>query len=163
MEKDKFISVIKDNRKLIFKVCYSYCSNSEDRKDLQQDIIIQLWNSFTRFDGRVKVSTWVYRIALNTAISFYRKDHKHKENTVLIDNSIISLPVFEPDSEEDEKIALLYRYIERLNEMDKALILLFLEDNSYREIAEILGITETNVATKISRVKKNLKEQINNI
>ena len=162
MEKDKFISVIKDNKNLIFKICYSYCSNSEDRKDLQQEILIQLWNSFTKFDGRVKISTWIYRIALNTAISFYRNDCKHKEKTVRIDASIISLSIFESDSEQDEKVALLYKFIERLNEMDKALILLYIDDNKYNDIAEILGISVTNVATKISRVKKNLKEQFNN-
>ncbi len=162
MEKDKFISVIKDNQNLIFKICYSYCSNSEDQKDLQQEILIQLWNSFRKFDGRVKISTWIYRIALNTAISFYRKDSRHKEKTVTIDASIISLSIFEPDSKHDEKITLLYKFIERLNEMDKALILLYLDDNSYKDMAEILGISETNVATKISRVKKHLKEQFSN-
>jgi RNA polymerase sigma-70 factor (ECF subfamily) len=159
VEKDKFISVIKDNQNLIFKICFSYCTNSEDRKDLQQEIMIQLWNSFTKFDGRVKISTWIYRIALNTAISFYRKDCRYKEKTVSIDASIISISIFESDSEQDEKITLLYNFIEHLNEMDKALILLYLDNNSYNEIAEILGISETNVATKISRVKKNLKEQ----
>ena len=162
MEKDKFISVIKDNQNLIFKICYSYCSNSEDQKDLQQEILIQLWNSFRKFDGRVKISTWIYRIALNTAISFYRKDNKLKKRTFTIDASVISLSNFEPDSEHDEKIILLYKFIERLNEMDKALILLYLDDNSYKDMAEILGISETNVATKISRVKKNLKEQFSN-
>lgn len=159
MEKEKFISVIKDNQNLIFKICYSYCKDSEDRKDLQQEIMIQLWNSFTKFDGRVKISTWIYRIALNTAISFYRKDCIYKEKTVSIDASIISISIFESDSEQEEKITLLYNFIEHLNEMDKALILLYLDNNSYKEIAEILGISETNVATKISRVKKNLKEQ----
>ncbi|MCK9290450.1 MAG: sigma-70 family RNA polymerase sigma factor [Bacteroidales bacterium] len=162
VEKDNFIAVIKDNQSLIFKICYSYCSNPEDRKDLQQDIIIQLWNSFTKFDGRVKISTWIYRIALNTAISFYRKDRKNKEKIVSMDTSLISLPVFGPNVEQDERITLLYKYIENLNEIDKALILLLLEDKSYREIADILGITLTNVATKISRVKKNLKKQFNN-
>ena len=162
MEKDKFLSVIKDNQNLIFKICYSYCSNPEDRKDLQQEILIQLWNSLRKFDGRVKISTWIYRIALNSAISFYRKDSKHREKTVTIDASIISLSIFESDSEQEEKITLLYKFIECLNEMDKALILLYLDDNSYKDIAEILGISETNVATKISRVKKNLKEQFSN-
>jgi RNA polymerase sigma-70 factor (ECF subfamily) len=163
VEKDKFISVIKENQNLIFKICYSYCKYPEDRQDLQQEIMIQLWNSFTKFDGRVRISTWIYRIALNTAISFYRKDCIYKEKTVSIDASIISLSVFEPDYEHDEKITLLYKFIECLNEMDKALILLYLDDNSYKEIAEILGISETNVATKISRVRKNLKVKfINN-
>ena len=162
MGKDKFFSVVKNNQNLIYKICYSYCSNSEDRKDLQQEIMIQLWNSFTKFDGRVKISTWIYRIALNTAISFYRKDCRNKENTASIEDSIIFLSGSESESEQDEKIDLLYKFIGRLNAMDKALILLYLDDNSYKEIAEVLGISETNVATKISRVKKNLKEQINN-
>ena len=162
VEKEKFISVIKDNQNLIFKICYSYCSNAENRKDLQQEILIQLWNSFPKFDGRVKISTWIYRIALNSAISFYRNDCKHKDKKRSIDASIISLSNFESDSEQDEKIVMLYQFIERLDEMDKALILLYLDDNKYKDIADILGITETNVATKISRIKKNLKEQFNN-
>ena len=162
MEKDKFISVIKDNQNLIFKICYSYCSNPENRKDLQQEILIQLWNSFSKFDGRVKISTWIYRIALNTAISYYRNDCKHKDKKIPIDASIISFPNFELDSEQDENIVMLYQFIERLNEMDKALILLYLDDNKYNEIADVLGISETNVATKISRIKKSLKEQFSN-
>ncbi len=161
MEKDKFISVIKDNQKLIFKICYSYCSNPENRRDLQQEILMQLWNSFSKFDGRVKISTWIYRIALNTAISYYRNDSKHKDKNVTIDASIISLSNFEYDSsEQDEKIAMLYKFIDGLNEMDKALILLYLDDNKQKEIADILGISETNVATKISRIKKVLKNNL---
>jgi RNA polymerase sigma factor (sigma-70 family) len=162
VEKDKFISVIKDNQNLIYKICYSYCSNSENRKDLQQEILMQLWNSFSKFDGRVKISTWIYRIALNTAITFYRNDCKHKDKKVTIDASIISLSYFESDSEQDENIVKLYHFIERLDEMDKALILLYLDDNKYKDIADILGISETNVATKISRIKKNLKEKFCN-
>lgn len=163
MEKDEFISVIKDNQRLIYKVCYSYCSNPENRKDLQQEILMQLWNSSSKFDGRVKISTWIYKIALNTAIFFYRNDCKHKDKKVTIDASIISLSNFESDgSDIDEKIVMLYQFIEHLNEMDKALILLYLDDNKYKDIADIIGISETNVATKINRIKKNLKEQFSN-
>jgi len=162
VEKDKFISVIKDNQKLIYKICISYCPNPENRKDLQQEILIQLWSSFSKFDGRVKISTWIYQIALNTAISFYRGDCKHKDKKMTIDASIISLSYFEQESEQDENIVMLYHFIERLDEMDKALILLYLDDNKYKDIADILGITETNVATKISRIKKNLKDQFSN-
>lgn len=162
VEKDKFISVIKDNQCLIYKICYSYCSNPENRKDLQQEILVQLWNSFLKFDGRVKISTWIYKIAINTAISYYRNDCKHIDKNVPIDASIISISNFETDSEQDENIIMLYKFIERLNEMDKALILLYLDDNKYKEIADILGISETNVATKISRIKNNLKKQFSN-
>jgi RNA polymerase sigma factor (sigma-70 family) len=162
VEKDKFISVIKNNQRLIYKICYSYCSNPENRKDLQQEILVQLWNSFSKFDGRVKISTWIYKIALNTAIFYYRNDCKHNNKKVPIDASIISLSNFESDAEQDQNIVMLYQFIECLNEMDKALILLYLDDNKYKEIADILGISETNVATKISRIKNNLKEQLRN-
>ena len=162
MDKEKFITVVKDHQNLIFKICYSYCSNSDNRKDLQQEILMQLWNSFTKFDGRVKLSTWIYRIALNTAISYYRNDSKHSEKKVSIDASVISLSDFEYVPDQDQNIAILYEFIGNLNPMDKALILLYLDDNKYKDIAEILGISETNVATKISRIKKVLKEQCNN-
>ena len=163
MEKDKFISVIKDNQKLIFKICYSYCSNQETRKDLQQEILLQLWSSFSKFDGRVKISTWIYRIALNTAISFYRYDCKHSDRLESLDELIISISNFEIETEKDENISMLYHFIEQLDKLDKALILLYLDDNKYRDIADILGISETNVATKISRIKKRLKEHFCNI
>lgn len=163
MEKDKFISIIKDNQNLIYKICCSYCSNPENRKDLQQEILIQLWNSFSKFDGRVKISTWIYRIALNTAISFYRHACNQKNKKEMIDASVISLSGSGTETEYGANIELLYRFIDCLDEMDKALILLYLDDNKYKDIAEILGITETNVATKISRIKKKLKEQFCNI
>jgi RNA polymerase sigma factor (sigma-70 family) len=162
VERDKFISILKDNQHLIFKICYSYCSNPENRKDLQQEILLQLWKSFSKFDGRVKLSTWIYRIALNTAISFYRNDYKHNSKKVSIDASIISPFYFENIQEQDENIAILYQFIENLKEMDKAVILLYLDDNNYKDIAEILGISETNVATKINRIKNILREQLRN-
>jgi RNA polymerase sigma factor (sigma-70 family) len=162
VEKEAFISIIKDNQKLIYKICYSYCPNPDNRKDLEQEILIQLWNSFKRFDGRVKITTWMYRIALNTAISFYRNDSKISKKTVSIDASIITLSQHEYNSETDEQIQMLYKFIEKLNELDKALILLYLDDNKYKDIADVLGISETNVATKISRIKQSLKSQFNN-
>lgn len=163
MEKEKFISVVKENQKLIYKICYSYCSDPENRKDLQQEILIQLWNSFTKFDGRVKISTWIYRIAMNTAISYYRNDNKHTSRNVPLDTAIISLSDNHYNPDQDQQVALLYKFIGKLNEIDKALILLYLDDNKYRDIADVLGITETNVATKISRIKKTLKEQFKNV
>jgi RNA polymerase sigma factor (sigma-70 family) len=162
VERDKFISVIKDHQNLIFKICYSYCKNPENRKDLQQEILMQLWSSFLKFDGRVKISTWIYKIALNTAILYYRNDCKYNDKKGTIDASIISLSNFETDSEQDENILMLNQFIERLNKMDKALILLYLDEYKYKDIADIIGISETNVATKISRIKKSLKEQFSN-
>lgn len=160
LEKDKFISVIRENQNLIFKICYSYCTNPENRKDLQQEILIQLWRSFSKFDGRVKISTWIYKVALNTAIFYYRSDSKHTSKRVPLDVSIIALS--NSDSEMDENVVMLYKFIERLHDLDKALILLYLDDHKHKDIAEILGLSETNVATKISRIKKTLREQFSN-
>lgn len=159
MEQDKFIAIIRENQNLIYKVCYSYCSDEECRKDLQQEVLIQLWKSFSKFDGRVKISTWIYRIALNTAISFYRKDRKHQDKKVRLDDAIISLPEPSPNAEKDENLILLRTFISQLGEVDKALILLYLEDAPYAEISDILGISESNVSTKIGRIRRKLKKQ----
>lgn len=162
VDKEKFIVIIKEHQALIYKVCCSYCLDAESRNDLQQDILLQLWAALDKFDGRVKMSTWIYRIALNTAISFYRKNKKHHEKKTSIDESVISLPAIEIDYQQKENIQLLYQFINKLNDFDKALILLYLDDYSHEEIAEILGITKTNVATKIGRIKQVLKNQFSN-
>jgi RNA polymerase sigma-70 factor (ECF subfamily) len=161
VQKDQFVSLIRENQNLIFKICNSYCADPENRKDLQQEILIQLWKSFAKFDGRVKISTWMYKVALNTAIFYFRNNSKHDNNKVPLDATIISLAHTEPEPELDERIMLLNKFIGQLNELDKALMLLYLDDNKQKDIAEILGLSETNVATKISRIKKTLKEQFN--
>ena len=159
MSKDKFIAIIKDNQNLIYKVCYTYCYNTDLRKDLEQEILLQLWRSFSNFDGRVKVSTWMYRIALNTAISFLRNDKKFENQKLSFDESIITFPTNEYETEQDENVSLLYEFINLLSEFDKALILLYLDNFKYKEISAVLGISESNVATKMQRIKNNLKSQ----
>lgn len=162
MNKEQFISIVRENQNLIYKTCFSYCQNTESRKDLQQEILIQLWKSFEIYDGRVKISTWIYRVALNTAISFYRRESKVKKKVTTLNDEIIHLPDNYENSQQ-ENISMLYRFIDEMNELDRALILLYLDDYKYQEIVDILGITETNVATKISRIKKKLKEKFNDI
>ncbi len=162
MDREQFISIIKEHQPLIYKICYTYCREPEDRKDLQQEVMLQLWHSFKHFDGRVKITTWMYKVALNTSISFYRSERKHQDKRLPINEEIISLPD-EDDLPEKENIRMLYQLINQMNDLDKALILLYLDDNKYKDIADILGITETNVATKISRLKQHLKEQFNNL
>jgi len=120
---------------------------------------MQLWNSFGKFDGRVKVSTWIYKVALNTAISFFRNSSKTNKKVVHLDSSIFSITNNDDDEQLNENINTLKKLIDKLNEFDKAVILLYLGNNKYSEISEILGISETNVATKISRIKTVLKEQ----
>ncbi len=165
-KKEKFIKTIDDHKKIIYKIVNSYCQNKEDRKDLEQEIIIQLWNSFDNYNNDYKYSTWMYRIALNVAISFYRKEKKWSiKNDFYSEESIFKNE--EETSEEqtglDYHLKLLQEFIHNLNELNKALILLYLEEKSYDEIAEILGITKTNVATKISRIKLKLKKEFQNI
>jgi len=161
-KKDIFITTIDTHKKIIYKIVNSYCKNSEDRKDLEQEIIIQLWNSFDRYNTEYKYSTWMYRIALNVAISFYRKEKKWSAKSDFYNEESIFSIVEEKSKEETEldyHLKLLQEFIHNLNELNKALMLLYLEEKSYEEIAEILGITTTNVATKISRIKLKLKNE----
>lgn len=160
-KKDEFLATIDRHKKIIYKVVNSYCKNKEDRKDLEQEIIIQLWNSFDKYNAEYKYSTWMYRIALNVAISFYRKEKKWLViNDFYNEDSIYSIAdQNENKTELDHNIKLLQEFINRLNELNKALMLLYLEEKPYDEIAEILGISKTNVATKISRLKLKLKKE----
>ncbi len=160
-KKETFITTIDTHKKIIYKIVNSYCQNKEDRKDLEQEIIIQLWNSFDKYNAEYKYSTWMYRIALNVAISFYRKEKKWSvKNDYYNENSIYNIAdENENETELDYNIKLLQEFINNLNELNKALMLLYLEEKPYDEIAEILGITKTNVATKISRLKLKLKKE----
>jgi RNA polymerase sigma-70 factor (ECF subfamily) len=152
-----FLSVINLNKGIIFKVANSYCKNPDNRNDLVQEIIIQLWKSFDNYKKQYELSTWMYRIALNVAISFYRKDKKDL-STPLTEN-IIALVQEEEPGELEENVRLLYQFIDELDELNKALMLLFLEQKSHKQMAEVLGISETNVATKLSRIKDKLKKK----
>ena len=156
MKQEEFIAIIKDHQKLIYKVCNAY-GNTQNQKDLEQEILIQLWTSLDKYDGRVKMSTWIYKIALNTAISQYRKSLVEKKKQSTIDESLFSFADY--DFEVDQHIKLLYQFIEKLNYLDKAIILLYLDNYKYQEISEIIGISKTNVASKINRIKTKLKKQ----
>ncbi len=164
-EKEKFIRIIKENKRIIYKVIYSYCKDSEDRKDLEQEIIIQLWKSLKSYDEKYKLSTWIYKIAMNVAISHYRKDLKRKTNNTTLDEAIFQIEEEDFTEKQRSQSELLYRFINQLDPLCKAIMILYLDDNSYKDISEIIGITETNVGTKINRTKKQLKEwflQLNN-
>ncbi|MDQ6761173.1 MAG: sigma-70 family RNA polymerase sigma factor [Bacteroidota bacterium] len=155
---DNFLKLIESNKKIIFKICNSYCHNNIEREDLAQEIIYNLWKSGDSFNEDYKFSTWMYRVALNVAISFYRKENKRQtitlnEHVLNIEDKVSSL------TESEENINLLQKFINELKELDRALIILYLEEKTYNEIAEILGISETNVATRISRCKEKLKQK----
>ena len=161
-DKEAFLQLVQDNQRIIYKICNSYCSNASDREDLAQEIIYQLWKSGNSFNADHSFSTWMYRVALNVAISFYRK--KKNGSVISIHENDIDLPDKASTSDElEENIAQLQQFISELKELDRALMLLYLEAKSYQEIAEILGISETNVATKISRIKETLKQKFSNL
>ena len=158
MDKEQYITIINQHRSLIYKVCHSFCPDPDNRKDLEQEILIKIWNGLKKFDGRVKLSTWIYRIALNTAISFYRSDKKQSRR-FSAELAFCLQDTSDEDMEYRHNVELLYSFIDELKELDKAVILLYLDNIKYAEISSILGITETNVATKINRIKKQLKEK----
>ncbi|PWT98787.1 MAG: RNA polymerase subunit sigma-70 [Bacteroidetes bacterium] len=155
----EFSDFIEAHKKIIFKVCNSYCSNPEDRKDLAQEIVFQIWKSFEKYNDKYKISTWIYRIALNVAISFYRHKKRRLENFTPINDSILEYAA--PDENGNQlQLKTLHESIEKLDPLNRALMILYLDDNSYKEISEILGISESNVATKLNRIKQKLKQQL---
>ena len=157
-DQEPLLNLILENRKIIYKICHAYCRNPEDKKDLEQEIIVQLWHSAYKYDEQFGLSTWIYRIALNVAISFLRREKCRKKRLSPVDQQIIECVADEAESHElDGDIAQLYRFINQLDELNRALILLYLDDHTYAEIAAILGISHSNVATKISRIKQQLR------
>lgn len=158
-----FLSVIQTHKGILYKVANAYCQDPEDRKDLIQEITVQLWKSFDNYSDQYKYSTWIYRIALNVAISFYRKESHRKHVSDKLDDGILNFADPDSSAETDENIRFLQQFIAGLKELDKALMLLYLEEKSHREIAGIMGISETNVTTKIGRIKKVLKQKFSNI
>ena len=159
-DKEEFIKSLEEYKGIINKISFAYTNNINDRNDLKQEILIQLWKSYPKFNHKSKLSTWIYRVALNTAISNLRKT-KRKIREVELSEQHYQIPDSDNKTELNENIKTLYELIYRLNELERAIILLYLEDQSYSEIAGIVGISETNVATKLSRIKLKLKNQFN--
>jgi RNA polymerase sigma-70 factor (ECF subfamily) len=156
--RDNFLKLILENKRIIIKICNSYCANKNYREDLAQEITFHLWKSGDHFNAGQKFSTWMYRVALNVAISFYRKEKTAIPSRSFADGFADIEDKSDGADAVEENITLLQLFINELNELDKALMILFLEEKSYAEIADILGISETNVATKISRIKKRIKQ-----
>lgn len=157
-KEEKFVQIIKEHEGILFKITTVYTDNGDDQKDLYQDIVFQLWKSFDSFRNESKISTWMYRIALNTALTRLNKS-KRKGHSVPIDQVILKQTDYY-DTEFEERIKLLYQHIKQLNVLEKGLMLLLLEGKKYEEIAEITGLSPSNVGTKISRIKQKLKKQI---
>ncbi|QEC69772.1 sigma-70 family RNA polymerase sigma factor [Panacibacter ginsenosidivorans] len=162
-DKQAFTQLIQDNKGIIFKVCNAYCANIHDREDLAQEIIYNVWKSWSGFDNSHKFSTWMYRIALNVAISSYRKQSRNTSTISIDANEKEIADTTERHDAATENTLLLEQFINELNTLDRALMLLYIDGKSYAEIAVILGITETNTATKINRIKNNLKQKVSGL
>jgi RNA polymerase sigma factor (sigma-70 family) len=148
----RFENLLKNHERILFKVVSLYAARTEDRRDLVQEIRVQLWRAFGSYDERRSFSTWMYRIALNVAISSVRRQ---KTAPMKLEDVQIAVPFAPPD----ERVQFLQNFMAGLDEINRALLALYLEEHSYAEIAEILGISETNVATKISRLKQKIRKE----
>ncbi len=156
--KQEFIGIIKENEALIYKVARVYTNNKEDEQDLYQEIVYQLWKSFDSFRKEAKISTWMYRIALNTSIAYLHKEKK-KGNHIPIHETELNRADTE-DAFKEEQVQSLYTVIKELNTIEKAIILLYLEGKTYDEIAGITGFTVTNVGTRLGRIRQKISSQI---
>jgi RNA polymerase sigma-70 factor, ECF subfamily len=156
----RFEALLSQHKGIVFKIAHTYCRNSEDQRDLAQEIYTQLWRSFPAFDDRRRFSTWMYRIALNVAIS-YRRSAGYRERFVesVDDVALATFPAFRTP-EPDARVRDLYRVIDQLDDLHRALVLLYLEGRDHAETADILGISETNVATKLSQLKLRLRRTL---
>jgi RNA polymerase sigma-70 factor (ECF subfamily) len=159
LEKE-FLQIITENQGIIHKVCSIYCDLEEDRRDLFQEILVQLWKSYPSFRSESKFSTWMYRVALNTAITSFKKDKRQPDKTgVSYENMQLAEELY--DSGVEDQIKMLNQAVSNLTGIEKSIILLFLEDKKYEEIAEITGITQNYVRVKMNRIKKKLKLLMN--
>ncbi len=155
-----FVELLEKNQNIVHKVCRLYTNNYDAHNDLFQEITIQLWRAFPKFRGDSKFSTWMYRVGLNTAITLYRKS-KRSINTQEFDSVQFKISAEQYDDTEEQQLKLLYKAVHRLNDIEKALVFLYLEDKNYKEISETIGISEVNARVKMNRIKKKLKTILN--
>lgn len=159
-KKATFIDIIEKYKGILYKVITMYCTDNDDKKDLEQEILIQIWKSLDTYNDKYAMTTWLYRISMNVAISHYRKTFKTKGKTVRLDTGLLQFTKAPETSEKSYQQDVLRKLLSALNEFDKALMFLYLEDKDYEVIADVLGITKTNVATKISRIKNRWKQEL---
>ncbi len=157
-KKDIFIKAIQENERLIYKVASFYTDCRDDRDDLVQEIIYNLWKSFETFKHNSVLSTWMYRVAMNVSI-FHFKKNKKRVTPVPVALEVLNFPETAFDDFE-EKLQILQKHIKNLNLFDKGIVMLYLESKNHEEIAEIVGISKSNVGTKLSRIKEKLRQQV---
>lgn len=153
-EEEEFVAVVREYERVIYKVYYLYTTPNATLGDLYQEVVLNLWRAFPKFRHECKLSTWIYRIALNTCISFIRREKNIPEIVTLTQEADRT----EEDDETQAMLRQMYSLINRLGQLEKSIVLFYLEEKSYEEISEITGLTVTNVATKLSRIKEKLRK-----
>ena len=157
-QEQDFLRLMKENQGIVYKICHMYAKTDVAKQDLFQEITIQLWRAFPTFRGGARFSTWMYRVALNTAITSFRKSKKQRSEVKLTPQITGNLQYEDYDDETEQRLKLLYKAIETLNPIEKALVFLYLEDRPYKDIAQTLGIAEVNARVKMNRVKEKLRK-----
>ena len=161
IDENKFVDLVDRNQNLIHKICRLYTDSEAEHKDLFQEITIQLWKAYPKFRGDSKFSTWMYRVGINTAITLYRKS-KRRIRSYNFDDASYKIPEDTTyNYKEDQQLEAIYEAVKALNDVDKAIVFLYLEDKSYKEISETIGLTEVNARVKMNRIKNKLKKQLN--
>ncbi|MBO3272494.1 RNA polymerase sigma factor [Hymenobacter defluvii] len=155
-----FLALLNEYQPLLRRVCRMYCATADDQQDLYQEIVGQLWRAWPRYQPRpdVKLSTWLYRVALNVAISDLRQRRRRPTSAHLVAEQLPDVPLPPADGPDADDLHQLYRAIDRLSDVDKAFVLLYLEERTYEEMADILGITQNNVRVKMHRVQEKLRQ-----
>lgn len=155
--KEEFLDILDRNIGIVIKISRAYTKVEQDREDLINDITFQLWKSFSNFKNNSKVSTWIYRVAINTAMNYQRNKKNELQLSSLNNFRTSDLDRWLPPKNHSSELDLLYESIDELNEINKAIILLYLDGNSHDEISEVMGISKTNVGTRIGRIKEQIK------
>ena len=157
MLEKEFENVVRQYKANLYMICYMYAKDSDEANDFFQETLIRLWQGFSQFRGESNINTWLSRICINTCISSLRKKKKHSQTIPLS----IDVELLEETSENGKQLAQMYRLINKLGVLDKALVLLWLDNMSYADIAEVMGLTVSNVSVKLMRIKEKLKEMAN--
>lgn len=155
-QESDFAQMVRDNKSTIYTVCYMFSKDQDEVNDLFQEVLINLWKGFSQFEGRSDVRTWIYRISLNTCISQDRKKKKAKSVPLSM-----NINLFEDRDEDSRQVEMLRKRINKLGPFDRAIILLWLENMSYEEIGQVVGISTKNVSVRLFRIKEQLKNMSN--
>lgn len=159
-QQEIFLKLLEEHRGILIKVTKIYMDNQADREDLEQEIVYQLWRSYERFSGKSKFSTWMYRVSLNTAITYFKREKRRVDKNPIHEK--IDIRAEEDDDSKESQLYFFYKAVQELNKVEKALILLFIEGQSHKEIGENLGLTEVNARVKLNRTKKKIQQIIKN-